>query len=361
MRWSLNGYTLKYNPKSNSKNWSADEDIITNMNGNTSNPNLSYTGSQSFSIDIYDKPTYLSKTPIFYGSYISLSEQLSTGRLFLLRNNNSFTKITTGGVNEGTVSLTNGSTVLPSGNAIDMTYTSSGLAFLFKNSTQSIVVISDNSGVVNRKYMYDNQTEGSNNIISICWDTSQNIYMLNPYGKIFTLNIQTGELKFFHELDDFSSNSQSKNNRYSAIVVTEKNGFDFLGIVRDKNEMILIDETLNIVCKVEPRVNNVEDISFGMNSKKYHLIMGGNVYQMIPNTSRLDVEILKKSLSSGSVTIYDELGFPSVLVLESFNITRKRGLQEANYEMSITGDIAYSNQTFDSKWMKKTRGGGIIQ
>lgn len=355
MRWKLNGYELKYNPKSDSKSWSAEQEITMNMNGNTSNPNLVYSGTQTFTIDVHNRPTYISKNPIISGDYISISEQITTGRLVLLKKNSTFSYISNNGTNNGTYSITQGNTTLPSGNPISLAYTSSGIAFLYKESDKSTIVMTDNGGVGSRKYIYDSTMGDINNLISIYWDADQRIYGVNPYGKIYLINMITGSQSFLYEFPDYEENKKNNYKRYTSILPIEKNDYRFIGVVRDKNSVLFLNDELEPVCKVEPRINNIIDVSFGANSEKYFLIMNGNVYEMSPNMSRIDVEIIKNITSDGAVTIYDELGFPSVLSLSNVNITRKRGLQEANYEISFTGDIAYSNQTFDNKWMKRNR------
>jgi hypothetical protein len=55
MRWKLGNYTVKINPKSNTKTWDAQQNETINMNGEVSNPNLVWNGSQDFTIDVYEK------------------------------------------------------------------------------------------------------------------------------------------------------------------------------------------------------------------------------------------------------------------------------------------------------------------
>lgn len=350
-RWTLGGYELKYNPSSNEKEWSSDDSIITNINGNTSNPNLAYSGSQRFSIDIYDEPTRISKNNYVGWGFVSISEKKINERLYLLGiDGNIYVHDKSGGIH-GSFEVTSGTTVTkPTGEPKSIAHLSSNeIAVLYKNdSTQSTVAICDENGVVNRKYVYSNASGDISSIGSIVELNDSLLYGLSPRGMIFSIDINNGNDSFVYK---FESDSDSEvDNSYKSIIKNKKNNKVFIGVLRDNGDLVFINEKFEVSCISEFKNSGISDISMSDYSGDYFSIVRGNVFQAHPNTCRLDIDIIKNIISSGNIEVYDELGFPSIIVVSDLNISRKRNMYESRYEVSFNSKIAYNNKTFDNIW-----------
>jgi hypothetical protein len=357
MRWKIGTYEVKYNPKSNSKSWGAEQDIITNVNGNSSNPNLVFNGTQNFTIDIYEKATYLSRTPILTGSYVSITEERITERIFMLKNNGTFDVKGKDGANYGNFTITKGTiTALPSTFPISMIHIDTEIAFLYQESGQTSIVITDKNGVGNRKYIYTSASSGDmSTLVSLSWAYNSIIYAVNPYGRVYTLNTASGIYSFACEFEDFSTNKSGAIKKYKSSIVIEKQGNLYLGIMTNNKNILFLDGNFNIICQCETNMNNIIDISYSNYSEQYYVLIGTSIIEMFPNTCRIDVEIIKSIVSNGRVTITDENGVTSVLAIKGLNIARNKNMQEAKYEISFNADIMYTNQMFDSKWKTLSR------
>jgi hypothetical protein len=355
MRWKIgdfDGYEFKYNPKSDNKGWSANEGTIMNMNGNISNPNLFYKGIQRFSIDLYDKPTSVSKTYKVSGSYISLSEHYFTSKLYLLKNNGTFeVKNSDGGVTvvktvTGTASVTLPSSIYP----LSITCMNGELAFLYRSASDVTILITDENGLAIRKYIYNTASGDVSLSESICWDFGTTIYILNPYGKIYSLNGST--LTFLYEFPDYTTNKDALNKKYTGIMPTIKNGQMFLGILENKKDIIFLDNAMKVSCKVGTGMSNIAGVSHSNTSKGYYIIVGTKVLQLFPNICRLDLKIIKEIIAKGQVTAFDELGFPSILSVTDMSITRHKNMHEARYEVEFNAEIVVNNQTQNDLWKR---------
>jgi hypothetical protein len=351
MKWNLGGYDVKYNPKENGKSWNAQNQITINMNGEVSNPNLNYNGTQKFTIDIYDKPTYANNTANINGAYIAISEKRTTERMFLLKSTNAFDVKSKDGVTTyGTYTITGtASVVLPPTNPTSMIHIDTEVAFIYKESTKSTIVITDENGVANRKYIYSTDDIASAEHIS--WDNGSSLYMLNPYGKIYTVDKTTGTYTFLYQFDDYSYNSSLTKKKYTGIIHIKKAGKYYIGVLQDKSDIVFLDKiTLEIVCKTETRKSNIVNLCYSDYSDNFFMLLGQKVLQFYPNTARIDVEYLKSIIANGQITIYDEMNIPSVLSVKDMSVLRKRNTNEAMYEVSINADIAYTNIGFSDTW-----------
>jgi hypothetical protein len=168
MRWTLGDYTLKYNPKALNKSWTPQNQANIGANGLISNPNLLYNGIQSFTAEIYDKPTNTTVSSIT-GSYIGVSEQRSNEQMYLLKSNSTFDVKKKDNTLVGTFTIATGNGVtLPTGNPISINDFDGSLAFVYPNASGNQLLITGENGVANRKYIYS--SDDCKYIEDIAWD-----------------------------------------------------------------------------------------------------------------------------------------------------------------------------------------------
>lgn len=356
MRWKLGNYTLKYNPKELSRSWQSRERPIVNLNGEMSNPNLIFDGAQKFTIEIFDKPTYIQKKPEIPNSYIASSENRYSGVLYLLKSNGTFDVKTKAGIHIGTYSITAGSTALPTGYPSSIAHTGNELVFLYKESSQATVFITAENGVGNRKYIYSTAQPEINQSEFLCWDFNSSVYLLNPFGRIFSVNLSNGSASFVYEFQDFTQNKAANSKRYTSIMIIEKSLTPYIGVLQDKKDIVVLNPSMKFIWKVETNLTNIIDVTSNKYSEEYYMVTSNGYMRLLPNLCGIDLELVKISLSSGQVTVRDELGFPSVLSVKDVRITRNRNMSEARYEVEISTNIVYSNQGFDDKWQSNVRG-----
>jgi hypothetical protein len=349
MRWTLGDYIVKYNPKTNSKSWTAQQDVTMNVNGEISNPNLVFTGEQEFSIDVFEKPTY-AETSKITGSYIGATEKRLNERMFLLKSNGTFDMKGKDNTSFGTKTIVSGNGVaLPSTFPNSISHWDSGLAFVYTQSTGIQLLVTDENGVANRKYTYS--TDDLKYGEDICWDYNKNWVILNPYGKIYLVDTISGASTFLYQFDDYSVNQLSVTKRYTSIMMTVKNNKYFIAVLVDQKEIIYIDySTLEIKCKAETGLSNILDICSSNYSGDYFAVMSNKMNKIYPNTSRLDIEYLKDVMATGQVTVYDEYNVATVLVIKDVQVTRQENKNEARYEVQISADIGYTNRGFSGTW-----------
>jgi hypothetical protein len=174
------------------------------------------------------------------------------------------------------------------------------------------------------------------------------MYGLSPRGMIFSIDINDGSTSFVYKFD--SDNDSEISNQYRSIIKNNKNGKTFIGVLRENGDLIFVNNNFEISCVSEFKNNYISDISMSDYSGDYFSIVRGNVFQVYPNTCRLDIDIITEIVSKGNVEVYDELGFPSVILVSDLNILRKRNMYESRYELSFNSKIAYNNKTFDNVW-----------
>jgi hypothetical protein len=354
MRWTLGNYTLKYNPKSLSKTWSPQNPVGIGVNGLISNSNLLFNGTQSFSIDIYDKPTKAISSSIT-GSYIGVSEKRVNGNMYLLKTGGAFDVKGKDNTLIGTKTIVSGNGVtLPTGNPISINDWDTGLAFIYPNSSGNQLLITDENGIANRKYIYN--SDDSKYIEDIAWDYNANFITLNPYGQIYTINTSTGAKSLIFQFDDYSSNLSGLKKRYTSIFMYQKNSNYYMGVLTDTKDILFIDYVnLNLICKAKTGLNNILSISYSNYSNNSFLLLSNSIRQITFNTCRLDVEQIKSAVSNGQVMVSDEQGFQYMLMIKSLNITRNPSNEEW-YGIDIQADIAYDNIGFGNIWIKNSRG-----
>lgn len=354
MRWTLGSYTLKYNPKTLSKNWTPQNSPNMNANGTLSNGNLLFQGTQSFSVDIYDPPSK-SLLSTMTGSYIGISEKRANEEMFLLKNNGTFDVKKKDNTLIGTYSIVSGNGVtIPSGYAHSINDFDSGLAFIYQASGNCQLLITDENGVANRKYTYGN--DDSKYIEDIAWDYNSNFIALNPYGQIYTINTSTGLQSLLYQFDDYSNNLSSSIKRYTSIIMYEKSSNYYIGILRDTKEILFIDyNKLDIVSKSEIGLNNVLSISYSNYSGDCFSLLSSKIMKTTLGTSKIDVEIIKDIASNGKVEVYDEQGFRYILTISTIGFTRYPNSNEARYQAQIDGNIVYKNIGFGNNWVKNSR------
>lgn len=355
MRWILGNYTLKYNPKTLSKTWSPQTPVNVGANGLITNPNLLFNGQQSFSIEIYDKPTKATVSTVT-GSYIGITEKRVNEHLFLLKSGGAFDEKDKSNVIYGSHTITSGNGVsLPSGSPSSINHWDTGLAFIYPSSNQASLLITDENGVANRKYIYS--SDDSKYITDIAWDYNSKFIALNPYGQIYTIDTSTGAEALLFQFDDYSTNKSISKNRYSSIIMYDKNGKYYMGVLTDSQDILFIDYVnLIIVSKSETGLNNQLAISYSNYSNATFSLLSSKVMSVALNTCRLEIEQLKTTLNAGQVTVTDEQGFQYVLVIATMGVTREPNSNEARYEVSIDGNIAYTGMGFGNAWTKNSRG-----
>lgn len=354
MRWTLGSYTLKYNPKTLSKSWTPQNQPNVGANGLMTNPNLLFNGTQSFSIEVYDKPTKSTVSSIT-GSYIGISEKRVNEQMYLLKNNSTFDVKKKDNTLIGTHTIVTGNgVVLPTGNPISINDWDSGLAFIYSNSSGNQLLITDENGVANRKYIYS--SDDSKYIEDIAWDYNSNFVALNPYGGIYTINTSTGAETLLYQFDDYNSNKSSSKKRYTSIIVYDKNGEYYLGVLRDSTDIIFVDyNSLDIVSKSETGMGNLLAISYSNYSDNTFALLSSKTLQITLNTCRLDILQIKNAISGGLVTVSDENGVNYRLSITQSSVTRDPNGNEARYEVSIDGNIAYAGIGFGNAWIKNSR------
>lgn len=354
MRWTLGNYTLKYNPSTVSKTWNPLTDVNINANGQISNPNLTFNGTQSFTIDIYDEPTNQTSSPIS-GSYIGVSEKRINERMYLLKSGGIFdVKGKDGTLYETHTVATGNGITLPTTKPTSIIHFDTGLAFMYKEATQSSLLITDENGVSNRKYIYS--SDDLKYAEDVAWDYNSSFIALNPYGKIYTINTSTGTETFLYQFDDYSTNFSNSFKRYTDIIMYQKNNNLYIGVLRDSKDVIFIDYvSLNIVCKSETGLGNILSISYSNYSGDSFCVFSSKVMQTSLNTCRIDIEILKSIVANVQVQISDEQGFPYVLAIKTMSANRIYNKNEARYQVTIEGDIVYTNIGFGNTWTTNTR------
>jgi hypothetical protein len=354
MRWKLGNYTVKINPKSNSKTWDAQQNETINMNGEVSNPNLVWNGSQDFTIDVYEKPTY-SQTTTLTGSYIGATEKRLDEKLYLLTSGGTFDVKGKTNTSFGSHTIVTGNGVtLPPVKPSSINHWDSGLAFIYHEATQATLLVTDENGVANRKYIYS--TDDSKYVEDVCWDYSSYWLTLNPYGQIYKVDTTTGVSSFLFQFDDYDANKSASKKRYTSIFAIEKNAKICIGILQDGRDLVFIDYlALEIICKSELKLGNVLAVSYSNYSEDYFAVFSSKILQVFPNTARIDIEYLKFIIANGQVTIYDENNMPSILVIKNMSIDRDSNTNEARYEVQFSATIAYSNIGFNNTWITNHR------
>jgi hypothetical protein len=357
MRWRIGNYEMKYNPSQVSKSYRAVTGANMNVDGTASNTNLLYEGTQNFTVELYEKPTSVSRTPTFTfanGLYIGIAEDRVFEDVYLLKTNSVVDVKKKNGTAVKSFTITGGSITLPSGNPITLCHMDSEVAFLYRDATSSTILITDENGIANRKYIYSNALGDVSYLDSIGYNYDQNLYVANPYGKIYTINKDTGVNTFIMEFDDFSANKSGAIKKYKSLHIFEKQGNLFIGLLVN-GDIIYLNELLEVSCKAETKMSNIVHISYSNYTDKYFILMSTNVKEMTANTCRLDIEIIKQIIASGMVTVYNELNLAHVMTIRSMRVNRKRNMGESRYELSLDGTIAYSNQTFGGQWFNITR------
>jgi hypothetical protein len=350
MRWQLGDYIVKYNPKTNSKSWQADQDIIMNVNGQISNPNLIFKGTQNFVIDVFEKPTY-STPSVLSGSasYIGASEKRVNEYMYLLKSGGVFDVRKKDNTLIGTYTIVSGNGfTVPVIRPQSISHYDSGVAFISSDGNSSNLLMTDENGVINRKYTYS--TDDLKYGEEIIWDYGTNFLALNPYGKIYKVTM-TGTSSFLYQFDDYDSNFSSSYKKYTSIMMTTKNNKPYIGVLQDKKDIVYIDySTLEISCKAETGLFNVIDICNSNYSGDSFAVMSNKINKLYPNTSRLDIEYLKTVVCSGEITVYDEYSVPTVLVIKDMSVSRQENKNESRYEVEFSADIGYTNMGFSGTW-----------
>jgi hypothetical protein len=305
-------------------------------------------------VEVYDKPTK-SVVSSITGSYIGISEKRVNEQMFLLKNNSSFDIKKKDNTLIGTHTITSGNGVtLPTGNPIAINDWDSGLAFIYPNSSGNQLLLTDENGIANRKYIYS--SDDSKYIEDIAWDYNSNFVALNPYGQIYTINTTTGAETLLYQFDDYSTNKSSSKKRYTSLIVYDKNASYYIGVLRDSSDIVFVDYgSLEIVSKSETGMSNLLAISYSNYSDNTFALLSSKTLQITLNTCRIDVLQIKDTLSNGLVTISDENGMQYKLAITQSSVTRDPNGNEARYEITIDGNIAYTGIGFGNAWVKNSR------
>lgn len=353
MRWTLGNYTLKYNPKTLSKSWSPQAQVNIGANGLISNPNYLYQGTQTFAIEVYDKPTKAVASSLT-GSYIGVSEKRVNEQMYLLKNNGTFDVKNKDNSLVGTHTIISGNGVaLPSGSPIAINDWDSGLSFIYPNTSGNQLLITDENGVANRKYIYN--SDDCKYIEDIAWDYNSQFIALNPYGQIYQINTTNGTETMLYQFSDYIANKVSSIKKYTSIFMYIKNGDSYIGVLTDTKDVLFIDYISNkIVCKAETGMSNLLAMSYSSYSGDSFALLSNKVVKVTYNTCRIDIEQIKSIVDNGQVTINDENGFPYMLGIKTVSITRDPNGNEARYEVTIDGDIVYVGRGFGG-WIINSR------
>lgn len=351
MRWRLDTYELKYNPSQLSKQYRAKTGANLNIDGTMSNTNIDYDGSQDFTIDLYEKPTKTTSLPVTFTNnlYIAVSEDRVFEDVYLLRTNSIVDIKKKTGVAVRSFTITATTVTLPTGNPISMAHMDSEVAFLYRDATSSTVLITDENGSALRKYIYNNTLGDISYLDSIGFDYNKTLYATNPYGKIYSIDKTNGDQAFLVQFGDFSTNQSGGVKKYKSIHVLEKQGRQFIGLVTN-GDIIYLNSEYEVSCKAQTGLTNVAHVSFSNYVDKYLVLMSNGLREMTTNTCRLDIDIIKKIISSGMVTVYNELNLAHIMTITGMRVSRKKNMSEARYEISLEGTIAYSNQTYGGQW-----------
>lgn len=369
-RWKIGNYAFTYNPHSNSLDYASQNNPINTLNGLTTNVNLFYDKKSTFEIDLYEHRTYIdSPTPLSANtasalSYISISEDQTNEYMILLSKKNlsgtylgAVDKFHKDGSYVGTYNIVSGNSITPPNAQYlkSVTYTNTGMAILYNDGTESTILLTDENAVVNRNYIYTDQGttyDGSvGNLVSIAWDFNKNIYGLNQYGNVYAIDRSTGTSSLIFSTDDCTDNLSTGNSPYNSIGVFEDQGYLYIIILTNKNTLNYYDFTGNIRNSISTITNNINDFSFCNYSGDTYFFTNsfgnGNLIKLHPNTVRIDLDIIKKQISSGQVTAYDENSVPMVLDVTNIQITRKRNMNEARYVVQFQATIAYKNRGYN--------------
>lgn len=358
MRWTLGNYTLKYNPKTLNKSWSPQNQVNIGVNGLISNPNLLYQGTQTFSIEVYEKPTEAT-TSSLTGTYVGISEKRVNAQMYLLKLNGTFDVKNKDNSLVSTHTIVSGNGIsLPTGTPTSINDWDSGLAFMYSNSSGNQLLITDENGIANRKYIYN--SDDSRYIEDIAWDYNSNFVALNPYGQIYTINTSTGVETLAYQFGDYATNKSSSIKRYTSIFMYVKNESYYIGVLIDKKDILFIDySTYDSVCKAYTGTNNLLAVSYSSYSGDSFALCGfttsSKIEKLTYNTCRIDIEQIKSAVVNGQVSINDENGFPYMLGIRTLTVTRDPNGNEARYEVTIDGDLIYVGMGFGNTWIANNR------
>lgn len=356
MRWKLGNYELKMNPKELGKSYSGKNQVNTNVNGQVSNANTIYEGSIDFQIDVFEPPSKVSRTPLYtvYNSVVDMSERRTTEQLYTLRYNlgDVYVYNKDGYLAKQIVPKTTTGITLPAVKPTSIAHCDSEIALLYAESTQATVIYFDENGNPIRKYIYSSTSFGDLAFTSsIAWDYGSNLYMMNKYGKIYVAGRTTGTSLFLMETEDFSTNKANTKVVYRSLHCINKQGYTYLGFLKDGDKVYYVDVAMNFVAMANLDAV-VSVLSYGGYSDEYLVVKNSNiVHHANVNRCRIDIDIIKKILSVGQVTMYNELNLPTVVAVKSIGVERVAHKEEARYEVSIEGSIVSSGLGFNNKWI----------
>lgn len=328
-RWKFGVYDLKYNPKSLSGGKTATGDILMTANGLVSSNNQYYEEELQFTFDIYEKPTnFLSAIKTYSNSYYtSVTEDDFTANLTVLRKGTNLCDVFT---KAGTTVALGKSLNLDGGSIVSsiVRINSSNIACMFP--TGNLIICADN-GVQIGKYTYTDQD--IKDTISMTWDGNTYIYLLNKFGRIFKVNRSNGSVSTECTFADFGTNKSNAKPSYTGIHLTN-NGY--IGVVNG-NRILYFNMQYDVIHSISLPIDSVSSISYGQYSGSYYITTDSLLRGFLPNMSPIEVDKIKKQLSTGKITIVDENNISNSLFVKKMSIDRIRNLQDSRYEIAISG------------------------
>lgn len=352
-RWNIGGYEVKYNPSRDSISHSSATQPSINVDGSVSSHQTYFNGDRNFTIDLYDEPTYVERTPriTFDNEFVAITEKRMNERIFLLDNKNTIYQYTKNGVFETSFPITNDAITT---NPDDFAYMDNSIAVLYSEASRIVVSVSSEAGQVTDNYSFS--VGDITKCESMSWDFSGGVYLLNPYGSLFHVNTMNGTSSFIMEMEDFSDNEANGIEKYKSVSIYRKDGLTYISILDNKGNLTFYDGVLDAVGHIDIGMRGIVDISFCDYSRDSFILLDSMVYQYYPNTARLDLKTIKNLLSKGQVTMHDDGGFEMVLDINNISTQRLRNLDEDRYRLNFRATIAYERRGFDGDYFNFING-----
>lgn len=335
-RWSLGSYPFKYNPHSDERKYGATEKEVISVTGAISNPNEFFEKEISIEFDLYDKPTYYERSTVskfMPNKYVGISEKRVTGELFCLR--------------LGTVDVmsSNGSNVSKrdysfAGTPISIAHMDDRLALLIRDTatTGSLYITDENCNQISKYTITDNDYLDS---LSMSWDLGAQVYVLNKYGKIFNINVNTGASRLLVQYDDFIANKSNGEAKYNSL----HHYLGFLGFV-NSGRLTYTDSNLGAIygndippIRIDGAAERIVGMSYGNFTGSFHILLETGIKKAYPNVCGVDIERIRKEISNGIVLVTDDKKNSFYIIVKDMQTTRNRNKQDARYVVSINGTI----------------------
>lgn len=328
-RWKLGSYEFEYNPHSDSRQKRVSEKERETLSGAITNPNQYYEDSISIAINLYDKPTHYGKTAIRdigSGYYFGISEKRVSGELYCLRS---------GAVD---VIRKDGNLVrsIPcsfSGTPVAIAHMDDRLALFFSSGTTGTLYIADENCNQISKYIVTDPDYVS--CSSLAWDYKNSLYVLCKFGKIFKTDYTNGTTTLIKQMDDYELNHSRVISAYKGIHFYK----GFCGFISGRI-LTYMDSDFNVMYgnEIPKTVLGKHDcLAYGAYTGEFTALTENKMIAIYPDVCGVEIERIRQEIKNGIVLVTDEKGSAFYFVVENMSVERKRNMQDARYEITLSG------------------------